>query len=671
MGTRHLDWARRYRTLGCHPVPVLPGTKRPAVDWKPYQVEPPSDAQITAWWTDKPNAGVALVMGRGAFAVDLDGGDAAVQLLREAGVTLPANAPRSRTGGGGYHVLQRGTVNDAVAIIKDDTREHCQVDIRGKGIIVVPPTIHPSGTPYQWDVAPVEVAQLPEPPPGLLALMGPITTPEPSVSSGAGWVAEALRGVGKGQRADTCVRLAGYFLGRGLPHENVTAILQTGFAAQCHPPFPSADVAATVASIAQREAGRGAGVDGGDREQRILAEVERERARREARRRLDAEERGTIREPDVATLRDRLARPRPAIKRRINRWQSCNTRNMLVAQYKAGKTTFVDNVIRSLVDGDLFLGVDDVTPIVGNVALLDFEMGPTQLDDWLRDQRMRHDDRVVIYAMRGQASAFNLLDDGIRATWVRRFRERGISYPIIDCLRPILDALGLDEHHDAGRFLTAYDALLKEAGIPESLIVQHMGHANERARGDSRLQDWPDATWRLVRENEEPNSRRFISAYGRDVDVHECELAFDATTRRLTIAGGSRHDARTQDALDVVCSVLATEGSPLSGRQVKGKLAGSDLSRDTIDKALAFGTRNGTLQVSPGDHRAKLYRLSECPAVSGSVRPLAPDTGVQCPPPLIEADTRTLKSDTQVSGSGSDDGHVGLLDAVPAMVTVW
>ena len=51
----------------------------------------------------------------------------------------------------------------------------------------------------------------------------------------------------------------------------------------------------------------------------------------------------------------------------------------------------------------------------------------------------------------------------------------------------MLDALGLDEHRDAGRFLTAFDALLVEAGIRDAFVVTHMGHTNERARGDSRL----------------------------------------------------------------------------------------------------------------------------------------------------------------------------------------
>lgn len=254
----NLAYARRYRTLGYHPVPVLAGTKRPSVNWKPYQATAPTDDEITAWWTTDPKAGIALVMGRETFAVDLDGGDVAERLLADAGVTLPPDAPRSRTGGGGYHVLLSGTVPDAVALVKDESREHCQVDIRGKGIIIVPPSIHPSGTPYKWDVFPTPTSDLPDAPAELLALMSspiaPVVQETTTIATDASWVATALAGVGQGKRADTCARLAGYFLGRGLARDIVSALLQEGFAKACTPPMPAPEVAATVKSIASREA---------------------------------------------------------------------------------------------------------------------------------------------------------------------------------------------------------------------------------------------------------------------------------------------------------------------------------------------------------------------------------------------------------------------------------
>jgi hypothetical protein len=200
---------------------------------------------------------------------------------------------------------------------------------------------------------------------------------------------------------------------------------------------------------------------------------------------------------------------------------------------------------------------------------------------------------------------------------------------MLDCLRPVLDALGLDEQHEAGRFLVALDALLDEARIPEALIIQHMGHTNERARGDSRLRDWPDAEWRLVRRDEKDEaSDRFIVAYGRDVEVPESQLVFNPATRHLTIEDGSRHEARTREALDDLLAFLRRTGNTeQSGRMLKAELEG-DHPRDVVDDALRLGVRRGVLSYRDGPKNSKLYRAAAVgvSGVSGSVRPRTPDT---------------------------------------------
>lgn len=125
----------------------------------------------------------------------------------------------------------------------------------------------------------------------------------------------------------------------------------------------------------------------------------------------------------------------------------------------------------------------------------------------------------------------------------------------------------------------AFDALLREASISDALVIQHMGHLAERARGDSRLRDWPDVEWRLVRQDDDPSSARFLSAYGRDLDQSEQQLAFDATTRRLTLCGGSRQDARIESALDAVAAVLEANPEPRCGRALKDELVGRPCTR--------------------------------------------------------------------------------------------
>ncbi len=348
-------------------------------------------------------------------------------------------------------------------------------------------------------------------------------------------------------------------------------------------------------------------------EQRVLSELDIQRARREAKRRLDAEERPVIVYPPVKSLAALLGEPDTPTRYRIDSVAPENGRVMLSAQYKAGKTTLTGNLLRSLVDGDKFLGVFTVHRIARPV-LIDAEMSENTLRRWLRAQNIINTAEVGdVASLRGKVSAFNLLDDQCRAQWAARLVDVGCDYLMLDCLRPILDALGLDENHDAGTFLVAFDALLAEAGIADALIVHHMGHGNERARGDSRLQDWPDATWRIVRETEEPDSPRYFGAYGRDVDVHEGRLGFDPATRRLVYAAGSRNDVKVEAAKLAVVRLLAERAKGgaegFSGRQIETELA-VEHAQKAIRAGVAAGVKERLVVVVDGAHNAKIHSIA-------------------------------------------------------------
>jgi hypothetical protein len=342
----------------------------------------------------------------------------------------------------------------------------------------------------------------------------------------------------------------------------------------------------------------------------LTQERNRQWVRREAGRQLDAAERPPVAVPEILTLAQRLARPREPVPWRIEGWQPAGSRGVLAAQFKAGKTTVVGNLVRVLVDGGEFLGRGRVHPVVGTVAVLDFEMGEFQIDGWLDDQGIAAAERVVVVPLRGRAGAFDILSEPGRARWVKLLRERGVAYLVLDCLRPVLDALGLDEHHDAGRFLVAFDRLLSEAGIGEALVVHHMGHSGERSRGDSRIRDWPDVEWRLVRQDpDDPASPRYISAFGRDVDQPEAELAYEASSRHLWVVGGSRAGAADRAALASIMGVLRGEPGQ-SGNQIEAALDGM-CTRNAVRRALAAGVEAGALARTRGVRNAWLYRIVE------------------------------------------------------------
>jgi hypothetical protein len=387
-------------------------------------------------------------------------------------------------------------------------------------------------------------------------------------------------------------------------------------------------------------------------ELRIADKVDELRIVREARRRLENEGRTPAQPPDVATLRDRLQRPHVAVEWLIAGWFARRFRAMVAAQFKAGKTTLVTNLVRCLVDGDDWLGQFQVSAVAGTVAVLDFEMSSTQLTEWYRAQRIRNDHRVLLISLRGQGAAFNLLDRAVMLEWASFLKAHGVDVLVLDCLRPLLDALGLDEHKDVGRLLTSFDEFLQAADIDSAFVIQHMGHGAERARGDSRLRDWPDVELKVIRQDDAPGSPRFISAYGRDVDQPEMQLAFDGLTRRLSVAGGTRQDARSKAALDAIIDVLAGAATALSGRAIKAALAESDYPRDVVDAALRSGLSLRRLKAESGPRNSRLYSpVSEYPTVSGEC---PSDSPSECPAAYIKPDTRTLTQPSLPSGVRPD-----------------
>ena len=301
---------------------------------------------------------------------------------------------------------------------------------------------------------------------------------------------------------------------------------------------------------------------------------------------------------------------------RIDELLPSGARIVLAAPAKAGKSTLVGNLIRSLVDGSDFLNRFPAKWGEGRVVLIDNELDERRLQVWLRDQDITRTEQVAVVALRGHTATFNVLDKDIRAGWATALRKAKASVLILDCFRPLMDALGLNEHTEAGRLLEAIDALKTEADIGEVIVVHHMGHGAERSRGDSRIIDWPDATWKLVRQatdDGETNEAgpRYFSAYGRDVDVPEGLLTYNHDSRRLTFTGGSRRQTAADGAIpDVLDHLEANPGASL--RAIETALADRH-PRGTIRNAVRRAVEVGQIDTAPGPRRSTLHMLAMTP----------------------------------------------------------
>lgn len=308
-------------------------------------------------------------------------------------------------------------------------------------------------------------------------------------------------------------------------------------------------------------------------EDQIRTETLKTLIREEARRRARRQQHGAQQPPSPVLLTDFLAQPDQPQQYRIEGLWPVGGRIMLTAQFKSGKTTLVGNLLRSLADGQPFLERFLTHTPKGRTTVIDTELDDRMLRRWLRDQRITNTGDVAVIPLRGKVSTLDLLDEQIRAEWAARLQQIGTEILIVDCLAPILDALGLSEDKEAGQFLVALDELANQAGISEVVLVHHMGHNSERARGASRLRDWPDVEWKLAREKGEENednpaARRFFSAYGRDVDIAEAALDYLPESRRLVLAGGSRKQAADTEFRDAVIAYLRANPGAV-GRQVE------------------------------------------------------------------------------------------------------
>lgn len=244
-----LEWAKNYRDLGLHPIPVESKGKNPLIKWRNYQTTAPTDEDLQKWFAGD-NTNIGIILGRGKIAVDLDGGKDAERLLYDAGIILPENAPRAMTGNG-YHVLLSVSQDqpDCVGLFSTNGGKP-QVDIRGKGYIVAEPSIHPNGVAYRW-LTPIE-EDIPAAPSRLLEVIQQKTAPHITTGNQPGWVTTALRGAKEGGRNALCAKLAGFFASKMLDAELVKTILADTFCKRCVPPFDEREMCITVDSIFRR-----------------------------------------------------------------------------------------------------------------------------------------------------------------------------------------------------------------------------------------------------------------------------------------------------------------------------------------------------------------------------------------------------------------------------------
>lgn len=319
--------------------------------------------------------------------------------------------------------------------------------------------------------------------------------------------------------------------------------------------------------------------------------------------------------PPVVSLGDLLAQPDDPVRMRIEGvWPSGGAKVLCAAPAGGGKTTLSGNLVRSMADGVPFLGRFDVNQTAERIVIIDNEMTQGMLRRWLRRQGLRNTAAVVdVVNVRGKAGVFDMGNDRLRGEWSRRLRDLGCDFLVFDCLKPVLEAMGLDENRETGKFLYPFATMLAEAGVDDALVHHHMGHSSERARGDSTMLGWSDANWKIIRKDDLPAQPRFFATDKvRDADppVGEGLLSFDPETGHLTYVGGNRVETQESEDIDkrmrAVLELLADRRAEVGDggdhrltttalrREVKGRATAIDNAiRQATKRELVDAVRRG------------------------------------------------------------------------------
>jgi hypothetical protein len=129
------------------------------------------EAQISAWWKRWPSANIGGRVPDSMCVIDVDprnGGSQSLELLEATHGPLPETL-RSITGGGGEH---RFFLRPSGPIRNGAHKLGLGLDVKapGRGYVILPPSVHPSGKRYAWADTAAPIATMP---PWLAALLRP------------------------------------------------------------------------------------------------------------------------------------------------------------------------------------------------------------------------------------------------------------------------------------------------------------------------------------------------------------------------------------------------------------------------------------------------------------------------------------------------------------------
>jgi len=228
------DSVATWRSIGASVVPIIPGTKRPAVKWTRFRKEQ-ADRDVLELVHRFPDYDIAVVLGGADGIVDIetDSADGEAELLA-CGLALPRTATyRSRRGS---HRLYRSTVELQTCDLAPD------VEVRATGAI----SVVPNSRGREWLIGgPEDIAPLPE---EWVRALRATRAGAPMRLTGPALIAIERAGVDEGLRNCTLAALVGRWLTQLRPAREIRGDA-LAWARRCTPPLSDDEVLTVVESV--------------------------------------------------------------------------------------------------------------------------------------------------------------------------------------------------------------------------------------------------------------------------------------------------------------------------------------------------------------------------------------------------------------------------------------
>jgi archaellum biogenesis ATPase FlaH len=238
-----LESALRYARADWPVFPCEPKGKKPLCEHG-LKDATTDEKTIRAWWTKWPDANIGHPTGQW-MVLDVDGeeGERSLAELEAKHGKLPATTT-AKTGKGRHFYFQP----NGSEVRNSAGKLGLHLDSRGKGgYVILPPSVHESGTRYQWTVK-AKPAPLPA------WIMEKLAEPErPHAIDSSGKVVE-------GRRNAHLTSLAGAMRRKGMTPAAIEAALLRENELCCDPPLPGGEIQGIAASVGRYDPAQDGGL---------------------------------------------------------------------------------------------------------------------------------------------------------------------------------------------------------------------------------------------------------------------------------------------------------------------------------------------------------------------------------------------------------------------------